>query len=96
LTRFLVLRVIRSLAVVLSLSGIVFALAHLVPGDPAAVIAGEQSTPELRAQIRAGLVAGYSAGRLDTRTDGRAGPRDVHPARCSTASRRGTSRCAPR
>ena len=55
MTRFLVLRMVRSLAVVLSLSGIVFALAHLVPGDPATVIAGEQSTPELRAQIRAQL-----------------------------------------
>lgn len=49
--RYLSIRVLRSLAVVLCLSAIVFALAHLVPGDPAALIAGENSTPQLRAQI---------------------------------------------
>lgn len=52
MTRFLTTRAVRAFAVVFSLSGIVFALAHLVPGDPVAVIAGEQSTPELREQIR--------------------------------------------
>lgn len=49
--RYLSIRVVRSLAVVLCLSAIVFALAHLVPGDLAALIAGENSTPQLRAQI---------------------------------------------
>jgi len=32
--RFLTTRAVRAFAVVFSLSGIVFALAHLVPGDP--------------------------------------------------------------
>ncbi|WP_262058913.1 ABC transporter permease [Streptomyces sp. STR69] len=49
--RYLSIRLVRSLAVVLCLSAIVFALAHLVPGDPATLIAGQDSTPQLRAQI---------------------------------------------
>lgn len=49
--RYPLIRIARALAVVLSLSAVVFLLAHLIPGDPATLIAGENSTPELRAQI---------------------------------------------
>ncbi|MEV2213276.1 ABC transporter permease [Streptomyces sp. NPDC050997] len=49
--RYLLIRTARALAVVLCLSAVVFLLAHLIPGDPATLIAGENSTPELRAQI---------------------------------------------
>ncbi|MFD4509436.1 ABC transporter permease [Streptomyces sp. NPDC058457] len=49
--RYLLIRIGRALAVVLCLSAVVFLLAHLIPGDPATLIAGENSTPELRAQI---------------------------------------------
>ncbi|MFD4596430.1 ABC transporter permease [Streptomyces sp. NPDC058464] len=49
--RYLLIRIARALAVVLCLSAVVFLLAHLIPGDPATLIAGENSTPELRAQI---------------------------------------------
>jgi peptide/nickel transport system permease protein len=49
--RYLLIRIARALAVVLCLSAVVFLLAHLIPGDPATLIAGENSTPQLRAQI---------------------------------------------
>ena len=51
-----VLRRLASLALVMALVGIcVFLLLHLAPGDPAAIIAGDNATPDQIAQIRAHL-----------------------------------------
>lgn len=55
MTGFLLRRGLRALAVLLVLSLLISGLTHLVPGDPATMIAGEQGSPELRAQIRAQL-----------------------------------------
>src|ERR1700744_3310584 len=50
------LRKLASTAVVMGLVAvIVFLLIHLSPGDPAAIIAGDQATPGQIEQIRAGL-----------------------------------------
>ena len=51
-----ILRRLASLALVMALVGIcVFLLLHLAPGDPAAIIAGDNATPDQIAQIRAHL-----------------------------------------
>jgi peptide/nickel transport system permease protein len=51
-----VLRKLSSTAIVMGLVAvIVFLLIHLSPGDPAAIIAGDQATPAAIEQIRAGL-----------------------------------------
>jgi peptide/nickel transport system permease protein len=51
-----VLRKLSSTAIVMGLVAvIVFLLIHLSPGDPAAIIAGDQATPAMIEQIRAGL-----------------------------------------
>jgi peptide/nickel transport system permease protein len=52
---FLLRRGLRALVVLLVLSLLISGLTHIVPGDPATIIAGEQGSPELRAQIRAQL-----------------------------------------
>lgn len=55
MTQF-VLRKLSSTAIVMGLVAvIVFLLIHLSPGDPAAIIAGDQATPAMIEQIRAGL-----------------------------------------
>jgi peptide/nickel transport system permease protein len=55
MTVFLLRRGVRALVVLLVLSVLISGLAHLIPGDPATIIAGEQGSAELRAQIRAQL-----------------------------------------
>lgn len=55
MTQF-VLRKLSSTAIVMGLVAvIVFLLIHLSPGDPAAIIAGDQASPAMIEQIRAGL-----------------------------------------
>jgi peptide/nickel transport system permease protein len=49
--RYIVRRLIAAIPVLLGLSFLVFALIHLIPGDPVDAILGERATPELRAQI---------------------------------------------
>jgi peptide/nickel transport system permease protein len=50
--RYLVERVVQLAVVLLFLSMIVFTIVRLIPGDPAAVMLGTESTPQAMAQIR--------------------------------------------
>ena len=52
---FIVRRIISTIPVMGFVALFVFSLLYLAPGDPAAVIAGDQATPEDVARIRAGL-----------------------------------------
>lgn len=52
MTGYIVRRLLLVLPVLLIVGIVVFALIHLTPGDPAAVIAGDGSTPEQIEQIR--------------------------------------------
>ena len=52
---FIVRRVIATIPVMGIVALFVFSLLYIAPGDPAAVIAGDQATPEDVARIRAGL-----------------------------------------
>jgi peptide/nickel transport system permease protein len=52
---FLVRRLLSTIPVLLIVSVLVFLLLRLTPGDPAAIIAGDQATTEQIAQIRANL-----------------------------------------
>lgn len=52
---FIVRRIISTVPVMGFVALFVFSLLYLAPGDPAAVIAGDQATPEDVARIRAGL-----------------------------------------
>jgi peptide/nickel transport system permease protein len=55
LTRILVKRLLGLILVVLGVSVITFVVSHLIPGDPARLIAGERATEEIVANIRHGL-----------------------------------------
>ncbi|MCB8822010.1 ABC transporter permease [Microvirga rosea] len=48
-------RLIASIFVILMVAIFVFSLLYLTPGDPAAIIAGDQATPEMVARIRQSL-----------------------------------------
>ena len=46
MTAYILRRLIMLIPVILIVGIVVFALVHLTPGDPAAVILGDQATPE--------------------------------------------------
>jgi peptide/nickel transport system permease protein len=52
---YIVHRLLATIPVVAVVAVVVFSILHLAPGDPAAVIAGDQATPEQIEQIRANL-----------------------------------------
>jgi peptide/nickel transport system permease protein len=52
MTAYILRRLIMLIPVILIVGIIVFALIHLTPGDPAAVILGDQATPEAVANLR--------------------------------------------
>jgi peptide/nickel transport system permease protein len=52
---YMVRRILATIPVMIVVALFVFALLHLSPGDPAAIIAGDQATPAQIAQIRAKL-----------------------------------------
>ncbi|HEY3355733.1 MAG TPA: ABC transporter permease [Polyangia bacterium] len=55
LARFIVRRLLTSLGAVLGAALLVFAMRHLVPGDPVAMMAGEQADEHEKARVRACL-----------------------------------------
>jgi peptide/nickel transport system permease protein len=52
MTAYIVRRLVMLLPVILVVGVVVFGLVHLTPGDPAAVILGDQATPENIARLR--------------------------------------------
>jgi peptide/nickel transport system permease protein len=52
---YIVRRILATIPVVAVVAVVVFSILHLAPGDPAAVIAGDQATPEQIAAIHARL-----------------------------------------
>jgi peptide/nickel transport system permease protein len=50
--RFVVRRLVLSIPILLLVSIMVFGLIHLIPGDPARVILGQEATPEAVAELR--------------------------------------------
>src|SRR3954453_17985454 len=52
MTAYVARRLILLLPVILVVGIVVFALVHLTPGDPAAVMLGDRATPEQVAQLR--------------------------------------------
>lgn len=50
--KYILKRVISIIPVLLIMSFIVFFLIHLIPGDPAKVILGDQATPEAVERLR--------------------------------------------
>jgi peptide/nickel transport system permease protein len=50
--RFIVRRLVLSIPILLLVSIMVFGLIHLIPGDPATVILGQEATPEAAAALR--------------------------------------------
>ena len=51
-SRFIVRRLVLSVPILLLVSIMVFGLIHLIPGDPATVILGQEATPEIKAALR--------------------------------------------
>ena len=54
-SRYIAMRSVHSVALLIGVSVVVFLLLHIVPGDPATVLLGEQSTPERLAEVRRAL-----------------------------------------
>jgi peptide/nickel transport system permease protein len=54
-SRYIAMRSMHSAALLIGVSVVVFLLLHIVPGDPATVLLGEQSTPERLAEVRRAL-----------------------------------------
>lgn len=52
MVRYVTMRLLSSVPIILFVAVFVFLLSHLAPGDPAALIAGENATPEQIEQIR--------------------------------------------
>ena len=52
MTGYILRRVLRTLAVVIGISVVVFAFVRSIPGDPATVLLGERATPEAAAALR--------------------------------------------
>ncbi len=52
MARYLVRRILTALLVLFSVSTLVFALIHLLPGDPTATILGTEANPQTRAALR--------------------------------------------
>src|SRR5882672_4894381 len=55
MTHFLFRRVLLTIPVLLGVATVVFALIHLVPGDPVQAMLGDSATPDAIAQARAKL-----------------------------------------
>lgn len=55
MTAYLVRRLLATIPVMMVVATVVFSLVHLAPGDPAAIIAGDNVTPKQIAEIRARL-----------------------------------------
>ena len=84
---FLIRRLLAAVPVIVVVTVFVFALLHLAPGDPAAIIAGDLATAEDVAKIRAKL--GLDQPLLDP---------VLHvdrPARCAAISATRSSRRIP-
>src|ERR1700735_615816 len=52
---YIVRRIVATIPVMAVVAFVVFALLYVVPGDPAAIIAGDQATPDDVIRIRASL-----------------------------------------
>jgi peptide/nickel transport system permease protein len=50
--RYIVMRLLAAIPVILVVGVITFSLLHVAPGDPAAIIGGDEATPETLARIR--------------------------------------------
>lgn len=50
--KFIVRRIAQTIPVVIGVTILVFSLMHLIPGDPAQIIAGESAQPEQIEQMR--------------------------------------------
>src|SRR5919202_5014865 len=50
--RFVMRRLVLSIPILLLVSIMVFGLIHLIPGDPATVILGQEAKPEAKAALR--------------------------------------------
>ena len=55
MTRLVAIRLAQALPVLLLVAVLAFLLMHLLPGDPAVVIAGADATPQAIARIRTEL-----------------------------------------
>jgi len=53
--RYLIRRLLQMIVVLLGIALLVFSLLHLVPGDPAAVLLGQQATAQDIARLRLAL-----------------------------------------
>jgi len=52
MTQYIIRRLLQMIPITLGILTLVFSLIHLIPGDPAAVVAGEGARPEDIAQVR--------------------------------------------
>lgn len=55
MSRLVVLKILQAFPVILIVSVLAFLLMHLLPGDPAVIIAGDQATAEAIAKVRTEL-----------------------------------------
>lgn len=55
MTQYIIRRLLQMIPITLGILTLVFSLIHLIPGDPAAAVAGEGARPEDIAQVRAAL-----------------------------------------
>ena len=55
MTQYIIRRLLQMIPITLGILTLVFSLIHLIPGDPAAAVAGEGARPEDIAQVRATL-----------------------------------------
>ena len=55
MAKYILLRLLSVIPVLLVVAVIVFFLAHITPGDPVTVILGEEASAEVKAELRAEL-----------------------------------------
>ncbi len=55
MTQYIIRRFLQMIPITLGIITLIFALIHLIPGDPAVQIAGEGARPEDVAQVRKAL-----------------------------------------
>ena len=77
LTGYVVRRLLQAMPVALGVTILVFFLIHLVPGDPARTILGNQATPQRVALLQARLGAGPAAAGAVREVHGATRPRDL-------------------